>query len=180
MSEQDKILWLQVKKNQAAAFDTLYHNSISYIIAYGQRFSQDQMLVEETIQEVYVDLWQQRHKITIKSSFKFYLLQSFRRRLLKNLKEKRRTTALTFNAPVLVIPSVEEKWVEREEENLRSAQLKAATKTLSPRQQEALFLKFYQQLPSPDIAAIMGLQVGAVYKLISLGLQRLREQLTIK
>ncbi len=175
MSEQDHILWLRVRDDDRNAFGLLYRQSIGQLLRYGQGITKDENVVEETAQQVYVQFWQERKKIEIRTSFQAYLLRSFRRQLLKNLQSRRQVVELPFSAPVQLTPSYEEQLLAKEHQKARETRLKTATQTLSPRQREAIFLKFYQQIPSAEIAEVMGLQIGAVYKLLSTGLKRLRE-----
>ncbi len=49
--------------------------------------------------------------------------------------------------------------------------------TLTKRQREAIFLKFYNDLSYSDIASIMDLQVDSVYNVISKAIESLRHKL---
>lgn len=175
MKEEELHLWLQVRNNYRPAFNELYQQSIDGLWSYAQRFTSDNDLIKDSIQEVYLDLWSKRHRIEIKTSFRFYLLKTFRRALLKKMQERKKIEAMAFEARLYRVPSYEEQLISAEEKKQKIQQLAIASQSLTPRQQEALYLKFHQQLASPAIAEIMGLQTSAVYKLISTALIRLRK-----
>lgn len=176
MKEEELQLWLQVKNNYRPAFNELYQQSIDGLWSYAQRFTSNQDLTKEVIQEVYTELWIKRQRIEINSSFRFYLLKTFRRALLKKLQGQRKIDTIAFEARLYKVSSHEDQLISEEEKKQRLQQLSIALKSLTPRQQEALYLKFHQQLNSPAIAEIMGLQTHAVYKLVSTALIRLRKQ----
>jgi RNA polymerase sigma factor (sigma-70 family) len=57
-------------------------------------------------------------------------------------------------------------------------ELHAALDRLRARERAALVLRFYEELPEADIAAILGCRPGTVKSLISRGLQHLRREVT--
>ena len=177
MQTRENKLWLLVKKNHRQSFNHLYEQTVDMLHAYGYRFSDDRKVVEESIQQVYVDFWVNRKQITIHSSFRFYLLKAFRRMLVKKLKEKSKTTSLEFMARLEWVPSQEDQLVKKEDQLKKREQIQQASLALTPRQQEALFLKFDQGLSSPEIAELMHLDVKGVYKLVSTALIRIPKEL---
>lgn len=174
MQEKELQLWLQVKNNNQKAFNDLYLQTIDLLYLYGYGFSNDKAIIEESIQQVYVDLWMKRNRIEVKSSFRFYLLKTFRRRLVKNIKVKKKVVQIEFAVKEDWRSNIEDQIISQEENKIQQKQLAKARESLTPRQEEALFLKFHQNLRSPAIAELMGLQTSAVYKLISTALIRLR------
>ena len=59
----------------------------------------------------------------------------------------------------------------------QSEKLRRSLVTLTKRQREAIFLKFYNDLSYSDIASIMDLQVDSVYNIISKAIESLRHKL---
>jgi RNA polymerase sigma factor (sigma-70 family) len=64
-----------------------------------------------------------------------------------------------------------------EHQKEQSEKLQQSLVTLSKRQREAIFLKFYNDLSYSDIASIMDLQVDSVYNIISKAIESLRHKL---
>ncbi len=66
--------------------------------------------------------------------------------------------------------------MQNETDKQRNQQLQTAIETLSPRQREALYLRFYQNLSYEEIANIMNVEQQSAYNLIFRGVEALRKQ----
>jgi RNA polymerase sigma factor (sigma-70 family) len=74
-------------------------------------------------------------------------------------------------------PSKEEALIEEEWEIERNKKIRNSLHSLTKRQREAIFLKFFNQLSYHEVAAIMDLHVDSVYNLISKAIDVLRKKL---
>jgi RNA polymerase sigma factor (sigma-70 family) len=74
-------------------------------------------------------------------------------------------------------PSQEEALMEEEWELERNKKIRNSLHSLTKRQREAIFLKFFNQLSYHEVAAIMDLHVDSVYNLISKAVDILRKRL---
>ncbi len=181
MPERQLILyWNEVKKGNKEAFNSLYFATIDAVYAYAWGFIKDESLIDDTIQEVYARMWLSRDKIIIHSSLKGYLLKTLRRDLLKSVRKRRKMLAVDFEAADYFTPSTEKQIIREEMNAYQDHQLKLAISTLSPRQKEAIYLKFFLQMEYQAISEAMQIQESAIYKLISNALSRLRLQLQKK
>ncbi len=110
-----------------------------------------------------------RNKATIGSTnnIKLYLLKSFRHKLLRLLKkEKRYTDDSMSDVHFGVYLSVEENIIENEADQLKWLRLNSAFERLSPRQREALYLRFKKELEYEEVADILEMSVEACRNLI--------------
>jgi RNA polymerase sigma factor (sigma-70 family) len=57
--------------------------------------------------------------------------------------------------------------------------LEQAIKTLTGRQREAIFLRFYEGLSYEEVAEVMGISVKATYKIMSRALLQLKQTLSL-
>lgn len=55
------------------------------LVVYGRTIAADGHLIEDTIQELFVNLWIRRKQLKIRTTIESYLLVSFRNNLKKNL-----------------------------------------------------------------------------------------------
>ena len=67
------------------SFNRLYLNSYPMLVVYGRTITADAHLIEDTIQELFVNLWSRRKQLNIRTTIESYLLVSFRNNLKKNL-----------------------------------------------------------------------------------------------
>ena len=172
--DQDRQLWLQIAKGDEQAFNNLFDSLVGYLYNYGLSITQDRSLIEDSIQDIFVELWNKREHIKIENSPKYYILVSFRRKLLKELKSNQ-YISLNADEHITSDKSQETKIIESETHTLRTIKIEHLQEYLSPRQREAIFLKFYEAQNSQQIADIMDIDIKGVYKLISQALIRLKK-----
>lgn len=159
------------------AWDELYTSWFRKLFNYGRKFSQDDGLIEDVIQDVFLTLWQQgRFHMRSPDS---YLFTAFRNNLLRQIKLKQRTQPESLSADydfhIELSPDQLMIRNEHQHENLRK--ISNALGSLTSRQREFIFLKYYQQLSYQEIAEVIGISPKAVYKLAARAIHLLRREL---
>ena len=177
ITESETSLWMQVTEDKSPAFDKLYRLHVKALFNYGTKFTSDYSLVEDSIQQTFLILWQNRATITIKSSFKAYLYITFKNNLIKKLQTRNKKIPMEFTPELISVSTREDEIIRSESEKKVKKNLDAAMEDLSTRQKEAIYLKFYEKMEYGQISEIMSIKVPAVYKLISSGLQRMKKKL---
>ena len=177
----DKDLWDLIKKGNKKAFDYLYQQNVRGLYYFGFKITQDKGLVEDCIQEVFINIWNSRQSIQIEHSAKHYLLLSLRRLLLRKLKNAQKLVASSDNLEEIqrfeVEISIETAWIQEEMKKGSSQKLKKAINQLSNREKEAIYLRYYENVSYEEIASIMGIGIKAVYKVVHSGIKKLRQLL---
>jgi RNA polymerase sigma factor (sigma-70 family) len=174
----DITLWQSFKKNNDLAFSILYNKYVQRLYDYGMHACKDKELVLDCIQELFARLWDKRDTVAVADSVSAYLFQSFRRLLMNRLIRKRKLSLSPLQDDAFEFaPSSEEDMVEKEIINERSRLLNASLETLTKRQREAIFLKFYNELSYQEVANVMDLHVDSVYNLISKAIEGLRKNI---
>ncbi len=87
-SNIDFDLWEGFRSGCRKSFKTIYEDNIKTLLSYGYRLTTDRQLVEDCLQDMFIQLWDGRHKIQISKSIRSYLLISFRRRIFKQLSQE--------------------------------------------------------------------------------------------
>ena len=170
-------LWADIREGSHVAFDKLYKYYVQMLFNYGMKINADRQLVQDCIQELFINLWRNRERLNLKYSVKHYLLISLRNLIFR----KQQKTKLI---------SLRENFDDFEKEtrlsgnevqtfkNKKIQTIKGLIQALPKRQREALFLKYFEQLSYEEIASIMSIQITAVYKLTSQAIKNLRKQLS--
>ena len=179
-SLDDVHLWQNIKRDNELAFSIIYKKYTQRLYNYGMHCCHDRDLVMDCLQELFVSIWDKRKQLTTVHSVGSYLFKSFRRLLMKKLSWRKRflqsidlkqekyfEIALPADALIEIVELQEE----------QSEKLRRSLVTLTKRQREAIFLKFYNDLSYSDIASIMDLQVDSVYNIISKAIESLRQKL---
>jgi len=164
---------LQLNDEQALAclmksfYDDLYN--------YAFRFTPDDALIKDCIQEVFISVWQRRQFAAEILSPKFYLLRAVKNKVLKSLDRLNRKS----NIPIeeynfLQEFSIEKFIIEKQISEEKAAKLRRTLTGLSRRQNEIIHLKFYQHLDHAQIAELMNISRQSVYNLLHETIQKLR------
>ena len=139
---------------------------------YGCKLSNQRELIKDCIQDLFYYLWEHREGLSDTDNIRRYLLTALRRSLLTQLKSTAIQYPLLVNSPTT--PSYETEWIEQQTAEDQLAGLTQSIQTLPDRQREAVFLKYYQNLSTEEIAATMCINRRAVYKLLAKAIANLR------
>lgn len=178
-SDKDKDLkiWNAFRAGSREALDYIFKQHTANLFAYGAKFSKDHEMVLDCIQDLFVELWNRRQRLSETNSIKFYLLRALRRRIARTMYGVKRFEAVTEDVLYLeekINFSAEHLLVLQETEQSRKAVLKRAIEGLTKRQRESIYLKFFQGLDNEAIASVMGLSLGSVNTLVSQSIRGLR------
>jgi RNA polymerase sigma factor (sigma-70 family) len=172
---EDLQLWLQLKQGDEKAFGCLFEKYHASLYNYGHKISHgNQALVEDAVQDLFINLWRLRGGLTEKvESVRFYLYRSLRRRL---------ALAHPSTTPLSDIPLEqqpieachEHRLLRKESDSTVSYQLKRLIDELPDRQKEALTLRYYEGFRIAEIAAILQIDEKSVRNALYKALQQLR------
>ena len=106
-----------------------------------------------------------------------YLIKSIRRRILRRLSTDRRFLGqpIPEDYSKEVEFHIEFNLIQEQVSRELSLQLKASVATLSKGQQEAIYLKFNENMTYEEIASVMNTNVKAVYNLVGKSIISLRK-----
>jgi RNA polymerase sigma factor (sigma-70 family) len=170
-------LWQRFKVGDERALGELARVHYPSLYNYGLRLTRDSELIWDTIQDLFLEIWDHRETIGDAVFVKTYLLKALRYKLLKTRThhsavyiEDSESTNIPFSA------SIEEEIIDDELHTGQARLLHQLMTTLTKRQQEALYLRFYQNLDNQEIAQIMGMERQSVANLLHRTFKELRSQ----
>lgn len=175
-AEQEIILWRDFRKGDRAAYAAIYKKYFLVLYQYGKKVSNDHELVKDTIQDLFIKLWNNRENLQETTSVKYYLLASFKRKLLDTFRSPQAKVEINtelLEQDLFVVEDMEEDMQSKKEDVLQ------ALNRLSSHQQKLLQLKFYKNLSNQEIAQEMGITIQSVYNAVFKTLKSLRNQLSI-
>ena len=170
-------LWNKFRSGDRAAFEEIYRNEVELLLRYGRKFSNNDQLVEDCIQDLFVYLWQRRDHLGETDSVRKYLLVAIRRRIIKKLSTKKKRFSdreiddYDFSAEINFEDEIISEEISREQRLF----LSRAFDELSKRQKEVIYLKYYGGLNNKEIGEVMGINYQSVRNLTSRALAALRE-----
>ncbi|MEZ0487418.1 RNA polymerase sigma factor [Fibrella aquatica] len=172
-------LWQHLKSGNELAFGKLLTKYFNPLQNYGVKFVQDEDFVKDCVQEVFIEIWNRRDRISTPDSVRAYLLSCVRKRVIREGYRQRILKDDEFvnldNDASFVEFSPE--WSMIEQENLAETthRIADALNKLPKRQREVIYLRFYQNLERDEIAAIMDVNPQSVSNLLQVAFKAFRE-----
>ena len=170
-------LWILFRAGDKAAFEQIVKAHYRILYNYGTRFSKDDELIKDTLQDLFSSLWENRLGISNTLSVKNYLLKSLRRNLFRSITKVKRTVQLNdilFDAGFKIVLPVEANLILQDKLTELSFKVREVLEKLSPRQQEIVYLRFYMDASLDEIGEIMDLNRQSVYNLLHDSLKRFK------
>ena len=174
-------LWDAFREGERWAFKRIYELYAQELARYGHKVTSDARLIEDSIHDLFIELWQSRTRLSETDSIKFYLFRSLRNKITRAQQRDEFYAATNVdnvdNADEA--GTIEHQWIsdERQEQLLR--RLREGYQTLSPRQQQAIDLRFTHQFSNEEVAQLMGVNYQSACRFIYTALKTLRETVRI-
>jgi RNA polymerase sigma factor (sigma-70 family) len=175
--QMDTQIWNDIAKGDMQAYETLYVAYFKKLYVYGRKFTTDVATIEDSIQEVFLDVWKKRERAASRQLPDSYFFASFRYILLKKAKQRAR---FYYTDHLPDMPFAPEQFtLSGEKDAALQQKLQEALRTLTPRQREAIFLRFYAGLSYEEVAAVLRISVKAAYKIMARSLAALKDALSL-
>lgn len=171
----DPSMWIGMMEGQQDAFTALVRRYTDVLYTYGMRLCQDEDLVKDCVQEVFLFIWRRRSFLKRPASVKFYLMKAVRNKIMRDLPKWQMTVQLPeddVNLPDFMIELADREGLSAG----LGVQIKNYIDELSPRQREILYLRFYEGFKQQKIAEMMQLNDQSVYNLLRNALISLRKK----
>lgn len=177
----DSDLWRSFRSGDETAFSMLYKSHIDILYRYGHKLTVDTQLVEDSIQDMFIELWNGRKRLSDTDSIKYYLFRVLRRKITQHPLNRNVAGAgaeiSAFEHRFFSV-STESELIDTEREQGRSRALGRALTQLPPRQQEVVNLRYYHEFNHQQIAEIMNISLQSVHNTLQKSMRGLRELLS--
>lgn len=173
---QEAEVWTSLKNGDKKSLSFLYTKYFNSLYNYGSRITTDLGLVEDSIQDLFIEFWNKRSELSDVRNIKYYLYKSLRRKIIYKLSLKAKHPETDDLTAFEIKLSDKTHYLHHQITNDIRNRLSQLIETLTPKQKEAIFLIYYDELTYEEAASIMCLKVKTVYNLIHLSIAKLREQ----
>lgn len=159
-------LWDAFLEGDIEAFSAIHRFSYPALYHYALKIQQDEALADDAIQELFIKLWTKKAHLKPVIHVKAYLLKALRNIILNELRNlKLRQLKVRFSKQPDIGYSVEDVLLKAEENRERSLLVTRILNTLSKRQREFIYLKYYEDLSYREIADVMNVNYQSVLNL---------------
>lgn len=156
-----KNAWQKIVNGDQEAFNALFRKIYPELKVYGMALSNNEPLVQDALQNLFVKLWGRRTQLGHIESIKHYLYRSFRNTLLDLIKEEQKYLGLD-QAQLETKESFISLASEDEQSILEAKNISYLLEQLPIKQKEIIYLRFYNHLSFKEIAEIMDLRYQTV------------------
>jgi RNA polymerase sigma factor (sigma-70 family) len=173
----DARIWARFKNGDDQSFSAIYSTYSPKLYHYGLKFTQNRTLIEDSIQELFFELLKNRRTIGQTSHILRYLMKSFRFKLFRILNHEKRYDHRNEGEDYVfdITFSIEHDMIVKDSRDQRAEAFSRALGNLTPRQKEAIYLKFTIELEYNEICEIMDLNLESCRNLIYRAIKALKE-----
>jgi RNA polymerase sigma factor (sigma-70 family) len=170
-------VWKDLLEGDKKALAHIYTKYFDKLYNYGSRISNDAVIVEDSIQDLFITIWNLRtglnHNV---KNIKQYLYTCLRRNILLKLRNRHVTVGISELAAFDLELSHKSHYLNNRINTELREKLTEMVGTLTPKQKEAIFLIYFDELSYEEAASIMSLKIKTVYNLVHQAISRLKER----
>ena len=176
----DSQLWTELKKGSSDVLNVLFYKFYDDLYFYGTKLVNDNNLIIDTIQDVFLILWENNKTLSDVKHIKAYLFKIFRNKLLK---ASQKNISFFSIKDISKIPekkfiiSEEDVVIEQETRSQISKKIIIVLEELTDKQKEILYLKFYCNLSNTDISQTLSINKQSVSNLLNRSINAFRKKL---
>jgi RNA polymerase sigma factor (sigma-70 family) len=173
--KQDIDCWQAFIQGNRDALGILFRRHYTDLYRYGTKICPDAEILEDCIQELFIELWQSKNAPPA-ISVKAYLLKAIKYKLLKAL-HKRSNTRLQAEIPENIFFEISHETfiIDKQEHAEKTSKVINALEQLSARQKEIIYLKFYQDLSYEEVSDIMNINYQVARNLLSQAIKAMKK-----
>jgi RNA polymerase sigma factor (sigma-70 family) len=175
-SKTERELWLAFLDGDEDSYTQLYKLFIRDMYRYGTSLvTTSDAFVLDCIHDVFTELWAKRSRLSVPDHVKYYLLKALKTRIMHLLERKERSFRQLSEVDIEVFePNDFEILEELNSANSRQERLKILIAQLPNRQQEALKLRFIENLDYTEIGNVLEVNTQSAKNLVFRAIEKLR------
>lgn len=173
---EDHALFLLVKKRDKEAFHTLYYKYHAYLYAIALRYLKDEDMAADTVQHVFIKLWETTKALNIDINVKNYLYTMTKNHILNQIRDNKETVSLNY---INAQQEIKDKSdiVKLVEDQQTIDVLHKGINSLPPQKRRVCQLKLEEGITNQKIADEMGISIHTVKTHYRESLKMLRDYL---
>ncbi len=164
----DQEYWDSLRQGDKTALAYIYRQHVDALYSYGAQLTRDHGIVEDAIQDLFIELWQKRDSLGPTTNIRPYLIVSIRRKIIRLLGSR-------SNQELNLASHKTEQEEPAHDQSTETARLKAALQQLSEQQREVLYLKYFEGYDYKEIAEYTGFNHQSIRNTASRAINSLRK-----
>ena len=175
-TQDDIVVWEEFRKENKDSLGKLFMRHYDYLFKYGIKLIPERDKVNDTIQELFIDLWIQKNPPPLFSP-KAYLLKALRYKLLKIKKQTINMAAVDVESTFEI--SHENFIIQHETNQENTKKLMDALCSIPAKQREIIYLRFYLNLGYQEICEVMNIEYQVARNQVSSAIKNIKKILLL-
>lgn len=177
--KKDEKLWNEFRGGCNAALSHIYYQNVQKLYRYGRKFTDNDELIKDTIQEVFFHLIETRPRLGRTDNISYYLYVCFRRKLALHIKANRQLKSIDSEKDMEqdIDFSFEHELVQEEGSSEKKQKLNKALAKLTLKQREILYYKYTCGFSYEQICELTSLKYDSARTQVSRALSALKRVL---
>lgn len=167
----------QVKEDELAQFDAVYHQFHQAVYANISKLVCEPHMAEDILQEVFISLWENRQTVNLQDAGGWLFVVSYNKSMTFLKKKLRETSVILPDTEYLATIS-EEQPVDEELFQLRLSMVEEAIDHLPPRKREVFRLCRYDGKTYDEVADMLNISVVSVKDYLKQSTQFIRQYIS--
>lgn len=166
--------------NTFEAFANIYNFYVDDLLSYGLSLGFDEDTCRDAVHDVFYKIYRDKNKLVHVEDVKSYLFRSIRNQLFNIHNKRARISPLTdeeipFTTDVTILDTI----ISKEDSERLKQTVSELLDELTPRQREAIYLRYMQEMDYKDIAEVLKMDSNSARRLVHRGIKALRENESI-
>lgn len=148
------------------------------LFRFGKSVTDRHALIKDCIQDVFIDLWHYRSKLTDNVHIKFYLFRVLSNRIQRQIGNERKCKDKEYGEflnKTIFQQSFEDDWINNQELSISNNKLENALSMLPVRQREVIHYVFFEKLTYEQAAVVMEITIRSAYTLTWKAIQTMKK-----
>lgn len=159
---------------------SIYNRYVDDLYTYALYLGFEKGIIMDAIHDVFCKFAADEKLLQDVSNIKFYLFKSLKNRLYDIYKARKEYAELSAidlqDAPFNIQVTIEDRLIDKEEQQQIKDQLSEMLESLTERQREVVYLRYVQEYDYAQISELLNISVHGCRKLLSKAMQNLREK----
>jgi RNA polymerase sigma factor (sigma-70 family) len=180
MNDQER--WNRFLEGDQDALSRIFINYHDDLFNYGMKLVSDTDIVKDAIQDLFLKLWKNRRNLHPIQILKPYLFKALRRHIQDSAELNRPWHSIRpeEEAAFQVEYSYEDFLIDEQVQDENYQNVIRALNRLTPRQREAIYLRYFEDMDFENIAHVMDMNIQSVRNVIHRGIQVMRDLMLLQ
>jgi RNA polymerase sigma-70 factor (ECF subfamily) len=176
MDLNEEIAWKEIRQKDMKAFENYYKENYKRFLLMACKYLKDSSLAEEIVNDVFMKIWEESHRLEIESSLTAYIYRSIINKSINTLKKLRKENNIPTDLSFFPDEGYERYQIE---ENELKIKIYEAICHLPAQCRKVFEMSRFEKMKQQEIANKLGISVKTVKNHITIALKQLHKLLLV-